>query len=226
MALNINNINKKRIVIIASIVILTMSMLMPSLAYGEVDMGWLNGFFSIITNAIQGIGNLISNAFSGIFNALQSWLNPVFEWFGDKLHAIGQAIGSAVDSITKTLQNMWNAMKQFLGSIFKPILDLVYGILYLIAQIFIVIKLVIKLIAQLFVLFIAISTGFINTIMSLANWSGGSDYFSIPDSYLKGFDFAMDFADSTGINLLAGIAAVGVWIITAYATIKLAGGNK
>lgn len=225
-AVNYTHDKRKKIAIIITLAILAGALFMPAVAYGEVDMGWLNGFFGIITNAIQGIANFLSNAFSGLFNSLQSWLNPVIEWFGDKIHAIGQAIGSAVDSLTGTLQNMWTAIKQFISTIFKPILDLVYGILYFIAQIFVVIKLVIKLMAHIFLLFIAISMGFINTITSLANWSGGSEYFIIPDSYTQGFSFVMEFADSAGINLLAGIAAVGVWLITGYATIRLAGGNR
>ncbi len=211
---------KKQITILA-LALLIGALALPMAASAEVDMGWLNDFFGIITNAIQDVGNLISNAFSGLFNALQSWLNPVLEWFGNKLHLIGQAIGSAVDSITGTLQNLWNAIKQFFSAIFKPMLDLVYGFLYLIAQVFVVIKLIIKLIAQLFLLFLAISAGFLNTITNFSNWSGGSEYFSIPESYNQSFGFVMDFIDSTGVNLIAGIAAVGVWIITAYTSIKI-----
>lgn len=227
MIKNLVNIRKRKISIIISIAVILGALALPVYAFAEVDMGWLNGFFSILTNAIESMGAFISNAFSGLFSALQSWLNPVIDWFGEKLHSIGQAIGSAVSSLSGTLQNMWDGLKQFFSSMFKPVLDLVYGILYLLATVFQIIKLVIILIVNVFSIFVAIAAGFINTVMGLTNWSGGSEYFSVPDPYQQGFSFVIDFISMSGLNLIAGIAAVGIWVITGYATIKLAtGGGK
>ncbi|HBX23985.1 MAG TPA: hypothetical protein DEF34_10200 [Desulfotomaculum sp.] len=226
MIKNLVNIRQRKIAIIISVAVILGALALPVYAFAEVDMGWLNGFFSILTNAIESMGAFISNAFSGFFSALQSWLNPVIDWFGEKLHSIGQAIGSAVSSLSGTLQNMWDGLKQFFSSMFKPVLDLVYGILYLLVMIFEIIKLVIILLVNIFAMFVAVAAGFINTVMSLTNWSGNSDYFSMPDSYTQGFSFVMDFAGSSGLNLIAGIAAVGVWVITAYSSIKIAAGGR
>ena len=225
--MDVQNINdKKKLIIILSLALILGVLAMPVAASADVDMGWLGELFNMLLQAFGNLGNLISNAFSSIFSAIQSWLNPVIEWFGDKLHAIGQALGDMVNSITGTLQNMWNAIKQFFSTIFKPILDLVYGILYLIKQIFIVIKLIIQLIAHTFLLFVAIGAGFINTIMGLTNWSASSEYFSVYTEYAQSFEFVIGFAASSGVNLVAAIAAVGVWVLTAHAGVRLVTGGS
>ena len=209
-------------------------LMLPASARAEYN--FLNSFFSYfwsfagdwwgnITNAIASVGNLISNGFSGLFTSLQNWLNPVFEFFRSAMQSIVDAVSGVAGRIIETLQNFFNALKTFLVNLFKPILDLIYGIIYFLAQVFNIIKLVIQLVLTLFGVLIAVIGGMFRTLTGLLSFGGGSDYFELHGEFSAMFVYVIELVNSGGFNLIAGIVAVFVWILTARGLVRLISGE-
>ena len=202
----------------------------------QAEYSFLNSFFSYfwsfasdwwgnITSAIASVGSLISNGFSGLFTSLQNWLNPIFEFFRTAMQSIADAVSGVAGKIIESLQNFFNALKTFFTNLFKPILDLISGIIYLLAQVFNIIKLIIQLVLTLLGVLIAVISGMFQTLIGLLSFGGDNDYFELHGEFSTMFIYVIDLVNSGGFNLIAGIVAVFVWIITARGLIRIISGE-
>lgn len=137
----------------------------------------------------------------------------------DGISTIGNFFGSA-------LGNLFNALKGFITTLFKPLILLFEGIWYLITSIFVVVVLVIKLIFGLFHVVIAVIGGIFSTFGQLLGFTGTTSYYYLPSAYSQGFYGIADILNQAGFNTIAYIMAAFVWMLTAYAVIKIAGGER
>lgn len=145
--------------------------------------------------------------FQTLFQYLLNGIISVAQWFGN------------------IFTGFFNAIKNFFTALFGPIILLIGGIWYLITSIFNIIVLVIKVILGLLGVVVAVISGVINTFSGLMGFSGSTAYYAIPSSYQQGFNAVTGFFSNTGFNTIAYIMAAFVWMATAYAVIKIAGGN-
>lgn len=146
--------------------------------------------------------------FHGLFENLLGGISSFFAW-------IGGLIGG-----------FFEGFKNVLVALFEPVLILVDGLYYLITQCFGIVVLVVQIIFGLFKVLGGVITGAYNTFSQLLNYSGSTDYYYMPQAYQGGWDVVTNFMDSTGISTIALIMAVFVWLATAYAVIRVAGGER
>ncbi|EGW40146.1 hypothetical protein [Desulfosporosinus sp. OT] len=145
--------------------------------------------------------------FQSIFQGLLNGLISIAHWFGS------------------IILGLFNAIKSFFTALFGPIILLLGGIWYLITNIFEVIVLIIKVVIGLLSVVFAIFGGVLNTFSGLMGFSGSTSYYALPGAYQQGFNTVTGFISQTGFNTIAYIMATFVWLATAYAVIKIAGGN-
>lgn len=145
--------------------------------------------------------------FQTLFQSLLNGIISIANWFGS------------------IFTGFFNAIKSFFTALFGPIILLIGGIWYLITSIFNVIVLVIKVVLGLLGVVIAIIGGVFNTFSGLLGFSGSTSYFALPSAYQQGFGAVTGFLNQTGFNTIAYIMASFVWMGTAYAVIRIAGGN-
>lgn len=145
--------------------------------------------------------------FQSLFQYLLNGIISIAQWFGS------------------IFTGFFNAIKSFFTALFGPIILLLSGIWYLITSIFNIIVLVIKVILGLLGVVVAIVGGVFNTFSGLMGFSGSTSYFALPSAYQQGFSAVTGFLNQTGFNTIAYIMAAFVWMGTAYAVIKIAGGS-
>ncbi|WP_406677650.1 hypothetical protein [Moorella sp. ACPs] len=124
------------------------------------------------------------------------------------------------------ISNLWEALKQFVVALFQPFLWLVTGFTYLLSKCFDIVVLVIQILFGLFKLVGSVIAGVFNTFGQLLGFSGSTQYYYMPGAYQGGWNAVGDFLNQTGFNTIAVIMAVFIWLMTAYAIIKIAGGDK
>lgn len=146
----------------------------------------------------------------------------MFEFF----ETIGQYILDGLAYFFGVLGNFisgaFNTLLNFLGIIFKPILWLINGFLYLLEKIFQIVVLIIQIIYHLFLVLWSIAEGLFRTLFSF-NYTGTSQYYRLPSQYSEGFTAVSGFLSNTGFNTIALILAVFVWILGAIIIIRMIG---
>lgn len=150
----------------------------------------------------------------------------MFEFF----QGLGQNIIGAIVSIFSWLGNfisdLFDGFKEFTAAIFRNLLLFFNGIWYLLTKCFDIVVLSVQVVLGLFKVLMSIIVGIFHTFTTLLGFSGSSDYFYLPLVYQKGYSGVADFLDQTGINTMALIMVVFIWIATAYAIIRIAGGER
>jgi len=145
--------------------------------------------------------------FKSLFQSLLNGIISIAQWFGS------------------IFTGFFNAIKSLLINLFEPIVLFIGGIWYLITSIFSVIVLIVKVVLGLLGVVYAIVGGVFSTFSGLLGFAGSTDNFVIPDAYQQGFSAVIGFISNSGFNTLAYIMASFVWLGTAYAVIKIAGGQ-
>lgn len=146
--------------------------------------------------------------FQSLFQHLLNGIITIANWFG------------------QIFQNLWNGLKQFFALLFEPLLLFFKGLWYLITKVFDIVVLSVQVIFGLFKVVWAIVAGIFNTFASLMAFSGTTDYYYLPGAYQQGWDGVAGFFVRTGLNTIALVCCVFCWILTAYAVIKIAGGER
>jgi len=150
----------------------------------------------------------------------------MYEFF----QSLGQRVVDGITSIAhwfgQLFTGIWEGFKQFLALIFRPLLLFFQGLWYLLEKCFDIVVLVIQVIFGLFKVFGSIVLGVLSTFSQLLGFSGRTDYYHLPQAYQGGWEGVFNFLNTTGINTIALIMAVFVWLLTAYAVIKVAGGER
>lgn len=176
---------------------------------------FFHGLFSYLITALgdffSWIGDGLKNMFEGIrglFRNLIDALGNFFSWLGDILHGIFEAI------------------KGFFSRLFEPIILFFKGFFYLLSKCYQIVILVVQVIFGIFKLIGAVIVGIFNTFSQLMGFSGSTGHFYMPSSYQQGWDTVAGFFNSTGFSTIAVIMTVFIWLLTAYAVIRIAGGEK
>ena len=146
--------------------------------------------------------------FEKLFQYLVIALRGFFSWIGD------------------LFQGLFEGIKSIFVALFKPIITFFQGFFYLLDKCFYIIVLVIQVIFGLFKVVGAVTVGIFNTFGQLLSFSGGSGYYYMPESYQQGWNTVAGFFNSTGFGTIALLMSAFIWIMTAYAVIRIAGGDK
>ncbi|TEB15173.1 hypothetical protein Psfp_02349 [Pelotomaculum sp. FP] len=124
------------------------------------------------------------------------------------------------------INDLWNGFKTFIALIFQPILIFFQGIWYLITKCFDMVVLSVQVVFGLFKVVLSVIAGIFHTFAGLLGFSGNTDYYYMPAAYQQGYDGVSNFLRQTGLSTIALILMVFVWIMTAYALIRIAGGQR
>ena len=135
-------------------------------------------------------------------------------------------IGSGIGWLGGLIKNVFIDLKTVLVTLLKPIIVFINGIVYLLTKIFDIVILIIQVIFGLFKAVGGVITGIINTLTALKSYTGTTSYYNLPSSYNEGWHGVFDILNNAGFNTLALIMMFFVWVLTAYAIIKIAGGEK
>ena len=146
------------------------------------------------------------------------------------LQSLGQNIVNVFNYIVQWVGSIFisifNALKEFIATIFRPLILFFNSLWYLLEKCFDIIVIAIQVIFGLFKVMGAVIYGAINTFSQLIGFSGSTDYYYIPEAYKNGFDSVTSFLGQTGLNTIAIIMTVFIWMLTAYAVIRIAGGER
>lgn len=150
----------------------------------------------------------------------------MYEFF----QSLGQNILNGIIIIANWFGNIfsaiYNAIKSFFALLLKPIINFFQGVWYLITKVFDIVVLVVQVIFGLFHVVWSVIIGIFHTFSSLMGFSGSTDYYYLPNAYQQGWDGVTGIFNQTGFHTIASIMIVFVWILTAYAVIKIAGSNN
>lgn len=150
----------------------------------------------------------------------------MFEYF----QSLGQSLLNGIISIANwfggLFVGLFNGLKNFITTLFSPLILFVQGIWYLITSLFNIVILVIQVVQGLFYVVGGVIGGILNTFSQLMGFSGSTSYYYLPSAYSQGFSSVTGFLNQTGFNSMAYIAAFFIWMLTAYAVIRIAGGEK
>ncbi len=146
--------------------------------------------------------------FEKLFQYLVIALRGFFSWIGD------------------LFQGLFEGIKSIFVALFKPIILFFKGLAYLLGKCFYIAVLVIQVIFGIFKLLGAVIIGVFNTFSQLLGFSGSTGHFYMPGAYQQGWDAVAGFLNSTGFSTIAVIMTVFIWLMTAYAVIRIAGGER
>jgi|GEM_PF-3444378 len=146
--------------------------------------------------------------FQSLFQNLLNGISSIANWFGSIFTAF------------------FDGIKSFFTALFGPIILFLGGIWYLITSIFNIIVLIVQVVLGLLGVVSAVVGGVFNTFSGLMGFSGSTAYYALPSAYQQGFNAVTGFISDSGFNNLAYIMATFIWMGTAYAVIKIAGGGQ
>lgn len=150
----------------------------------------------------------------------------MYEFFHGLFEYLLNGVGLAIAWLGSLLGGMFNGLKSVLVALLEPILILVDGIYYLLTNCFSIVILIVQLIFGLFKVLGAVIAGVYNTFAQLLGYSGSTSYYYMPGAYQPGWNVVSNFLDSTGFSTIALIMAAFIWLMTAYAVIRIAGGGE
>jgi len=159
-----------------------------------------------------------------LFDYLSSLFISIISWFGDKLDALGGFIGGLIgrlgDFLGSILKNAFDVLIKVLGFFLSPILAVILGIVFFIQQVMNIAILIIRIIARLFQIAGQLIGEVFGALYGL-NYTGSTSHYVLPSAYQSGFMAIINFMDQTGLSKIALILAFFIWIMTAYAVVKI-----
>ena len=150
----------------------------------------------------------------------------MYEFFQSLFQKLASAIGSAFAWLGNVFASMFNALKQFFAWLFQPVILFFKGLFYLLDKCFDIVVLVIQVIFGLFKVIGSVILGVFHTFAQLLGFSGSTGYYRVPSAYHDGWYGVADFLNQTGFSTIALIMAAFVWMLAAYAVIRIAGGER
>lgn len=150
----------------------------------------------------------------------------MYEFSQSLLEKVVNALGTFFAWIGTLLQGLFNALKTVLVTIMHPLVAFFTGIAYLLSKCFYIVVLVVQVIFGVFKVVIGITLGVFNTFAQLLSFSGSTDHYYLPEAYRQGWNAVADVLSSTGVHTIAVIMTVFVWLMTAYAVMRIAGGDR
>lgn len=150
----------------------------------------------------------------------------MYQFFQTLAQKILNGIISIAHWFGNLFSNIWEAFKHFLAQLFETIILFFKGVWYLIEKVFDIVVLVVQVIFGLFKVVWGVVSGIFHTFSTLLSYHGSTDYYRIPSAYRHGWEGVTSFFGQTGFNTVAIILLVFVWMLTAFAVIKIAGGDR
>lgn len=150
----------------------------------------------------------------------------MYEFFEGLFQNVIDALGIFFAWVGSLLQGFFEAIKSVIITLFKPLIVFFSGLAYLIGKCFYIVVLVVQVIFGIFKVLGGVIAGVFNTFSQLLGFSGSTGYYYMPDAYQQGWNTVVSFMNNTGLNTIAVIMTVFIWVITAYAVIRIAGGEK
>lgn len=150
----------------------------------------------------------------------------MFEFFQSLFQRLADALGTAFSWLGNLLASIFNAIKTFFATLLAPIILFFKGLFYVLDKCFDIVVLVIQVVFGLFKVIGSVILGIFHTFSQLMGFSGTTGYYHLPAAYDHGFDAVGDFMARTGLNTIALIMAAFVWMVAAYAVIRIAGGER
>jgi len=150
----------------------------------------------------------------------------MYEFFQNLGYNIINAIVSIFTWLGNFIGDLWNGFKNFMAQIFRPLLLFFQGLWYLLTKVFDIVVLVVQVIFGLFKVVISVIAGIFHTFATLLGFSGSTDYYYMPNAYQQGYAGVAGFLSQTGLSTIATIMIIFVWMATAYAVIRIAGGSR
>ena len=178
----------------------------------------LDFFHGLFSNLISALGGF----FSWIGNGLKDMLKGIKGFFRDLIDALGDFFSWLGD----LLVDIFNAIKSFFAELFEPVILFFKGVVYLLTKCFQIVILVIQVIFGIFKLIGAVIEGIFNTFSQLLGYDGSTSHYYMPSAYSQGWDTVAGFFNSTGFSTIAVIMTVFIWMVTAYAVLRIAGSDK
>lgn len=146
--------------------------------------------------------------FQGLFQSGLNGIRTLFIWLGS------------------FIESFFVALKNVLITLFEPVVTFILGLIYLLTKVFHIVVLVVQVIFGLFKVVFGVILGVFNTFAQLLGFRGSTDYYYLPEAYHTGWNAVTDMLNSTGVHTIAILMTVFVWLITAYAVIRIAGGDR
>ncbi len=146
--------------------------------------------------------------FETLFGYLVQILQTFFSWLGD------------------LCRGFFDSIKEVLIILLKPILLFFKGLFYLLEKCFDIVVLVVQVIFGIFKVLGSVVLGVFNTFSQLLSYSGSTSHYYMPGAYQQGWDSVTGFLNSTGFSTIAAVMCVFIWLMTAYAVIRIAGGER
>lgn len=150
-------------------------------------------FFNWLESLIDNAVNKVGNVVKGLSN-----------WFGD------------------TFGNLWDATRNFFAKLFKPILDLIFGIFYLFDKLLIIVVTLIKILWYFIELILSLGVGLFNTIADFGRYSGSVSNVNL-GHMSDGYSMFLNTFSGFGFNILAYILTVFVFFFTTMGVMKIVG---
>lgn len=150
---------------------------------------------------------------------MYEFFHGLFQGFLDKLLGFFTWLGTL-------FQGMFQGIEELFTALFKPIIVFLNGIFYLLTQCFYIVVLVVQVVFGIFKVLGAVIAGIFNTFSQLLSFTGGTGHYSMPSEYQQGWGIVTDFLNSTGFSTIAVIMTAFIWMMTAYAVIRIAGGER
>ena len=135
--------------------------------------------------------------FQGLFQSGLNGIRTLFIWLGS------------------FIESFFVALKNVLITLFQPVVTFILGLIYLLTKVFHIVVLVVQVIFGLFKVVFGVILGVFNTFAQLLGFRGSTDYYYLPEAYHTGWNAVTDM-----------LMTVFVWLITAYAVIRIAGGDR
>lgn len=164
--------------------------------------------------------DFLNGLFGGIYYFFNGLFSNLFSFLSNLGSEIVDGISSLANFLGRTLNNLFEALKQVLVWLFQPIYDLIMGFVYLLIKIGELLIFIVRIIARLFQIAEEIISEIYNTLLGFS-YTGSTNYYHIPSAYNDLFQQVTGFFNQTGFNTIAYIMAVFVWILAAYAAIKI-----
>lgn len=146
--------------------------------------------------------------FYGLFQNLVNAFRSFFTWVGG------------------LFQGLFEGIRNIFIALLKPVVLFFKGFFYMLGKCFYIVVLVIQVVFGLFKVVGAVTAGAFNTFAQLLNFSGSTGHYYLPGAYQQGWSSVTNFFNSTGFSTIALIMAAFIWLMTAYAVIRIAGGEK
>lgn len=159
---------------------------------------------------------------------LRSLWERGLQWLRDTIgqavvEPVRQYVQGAVQSLRDFLASFGRELSDALGQLFGPLIDFVGGTFYALERLAGVFGLLIKILLLMVQVLFATAEGLVRTLTSVASFDPAAVAPADKSVYATGIDWVLQKASGVGLDVVAGVLAVGVWLGAGLAVLRLIG---